>query len=334
MHTPATPFVGIDLGGTKILAAVVDSQGQIISRQKMKTVPQAGQQGIPEIVVPRMVEAVKKAVAKAGLTLADITAIGTSAPGTVDVSLGRVHRAANLQGWDHGYDLGPALEKRLGRPVFVDNDVNLGTLGEAVYGAGQGMKDVIGVFIGTGIGGGIILNGDLRHGFRYAAAEIGHVTVRAGGPRCGCGIRGHIEALASRGAISRRLDKAVRNGKAPILAEILAQRDDPRITSSVIRRALHAGDRKTAKVIAEVQEHLGVFLASLVNILDPECIVMGGGLVASLGEPFLEPIREIAYAHFFQHYDAERVQIVAAALDDDAVVLGAAEWAQRQVSSA
>jgi glucokinase len=332
MQTLPSPVVGIDLGGTKILAAVVDGQGQVISRHKLKTVPAPGQKSTPDVIVPRLVTAVEKAVAKAGLSLNDIVAIGTSAPGTVDITNGRVHRTANL--WDQSFDLGPVLAERLGRPVFVDNDVNLGTLGEAVYGAARGKADVIGVFIGTGIGGGIILNGELRHGARNAAAEIGHVAMRRKGPRCGCGIRGHIEALASRGAISRRLEKAVRKGKAPVLAEILAQRNDPRITSGVIRRALEAGDKKTVRVIAEAQEHLGVFLASLVNILDPECIVMGGGLVESLGEPFLAPIRKIAYAHFFQSEDAERVEIVAAALGDDAGVLGAAVWAQRRLQLA
>ncbi|NOZ49371.1 MAG: ROK family protein [Chloroflexi bacterium] len=329
--TPQT-FIGIDLGGTKILAAVVDRQGHILARKKKKTVVR-GQKSSPQRVLERMLATVHQVVAEAGLSLDDIAAVGASAPGPVDVGSGRVLQAANLEGWKQGFDLGAELVNALGRPVFVDNDVNLGTLGEATYGAGQGKDDVIGVFIGTGIGGGIILDGVLRHGRRYAAGEIGHVMMAPYGDRCGCGVRGHIEALASRGAISRTLTKAVSDGKAPKLAKILRERQDDRITSGVIRRALEAGDKPTRKAIARAQHDLGVFIASLVNILDPQCVVLGGGLVESLGEPFLQPIRKTAYDYFFYKRDVEKVQIVPAALGDDAVVVGATVLAQKGLAA-
>ncbi|NOX61842.1 MAG: ROK family protein [Chloroflexi bacterium] len=315
--------IGVDLGGTKILAACVDESGTIIARRKRKTLPKKKPLTGPDAVLERIVRTVWEVVEKANLSPGRVQTVAVAAPGVVNVEQGRVLRAPNLPGWEHGYDLGPKLEKRLGLPVLVENDVNLGTLGEVTYGAAKGYADVIGIFVGTGIGGGVVLGGKLRRGFRGAAGEVGHMSVAMHGPRCGCGRPGHAEALASRGAISRRLWEGVQSGESIISPAEMG----PRITSSDIRRALEAGDPFTQRLIAEAQEVLAALIGSVVNLLDPECIVMGGGLVESLGETFLEPIRRMAYADFLMQEAADQVRILAAALGDDAVALGAAALA-------
>ncbi len=314
--------VGIDLGGTKILAAVVDANGQILARSKRETVPQKTQNPTPGLVAERMATTVRAALKEAGISKRDVRAVGASAPGPVDINKGRVFGAVNIPGWNQAYDLGPELSQILGLPVVVDNDVTLGTLGEATHGAAKGIADVIGIFVGTGIGGGIILDGKLRHGFRWGAGEIGHMYMTCRGKSA------DVEAFASRGAITRRLTKAVESGEAPLIDDILKQRGNNRITSGVIRKALAVGDPTALQAIADAQEVLGLLIASVVNLLDPEAIVMGGGLVESLGQSFLEPIQEVAYANFFLKQDARQVQIVPAALGDDSVVLGAAVLAR------
>ncbi len=314
--------VGIDLGGTKILAAVVDEQGHIVGRSKRKTIPRKAEDPGPNLVAKRMAKTVKEAIDEAGISSKKVVAIGASAPGPVDINKGRVFGAVNIPGWDKPYDLGPKLSKLLGLPVVVDNDVTLGTLGEATYGAAKGIPDVIGIFVGTGIGGGVILDGNLRHGFRWGAGEIGHMPMTCQGNSA------DVESFASRGAISRRLREAIELGKAPLVLDILKRRGDNRITSGVIRQGLAVGDPTTLQAVSDAQQVLGLLIVSVVNLLDPESIVMGGGLVESLGESFLEPIREVAYENFFLQQDARLVKIVPAALGDDSVVLGAAVLAR------
>ncbi len=328
--------VGVDLGGTKILAAVVDAKGRVVGRSKRKTLPQDVTVADPPLIADRIALTVQEALSAAGINRAKIQAVGASAPGPVDVNTGWVARAANLSGWENGYDLGPELSKRLQLPVVVDNDVNLGTLGEAVYGAGRGVADLIGIFVGTGIGGGIILDGKLRRGFRWSAGEIGHMVIDVDGPVCGCGLPGHVEALASRGAFSRRLAEAMAAGERSLLAERganeaarLSARDvASAITSGDIRAALDAGDALTLRILGEVQEVLGLLIASVVNLLDPEAIILGGGLTQSLGQPFVQAVSVAAYANFFLADPERRVKIAAAALGDDATVLGASVLAR------
>lgn len=325
------PVIGVDLGGTKILAAVVDPNGQVLGQSKRKTLPKA-EIITPPLVADRIALTVQEALAAAGLERTQIKAVGASAPGPVNVSTGWVARAANLPGWEAGYDLGPELAKRLKLPVVVDNDVNLGTLGEAMYGAGRGIADVIGIFIGTGIGGGIVLDGKLRRGFRWSAGEIGHMFIDIDGPICGCGMAGHVEAIASRGAISRRLAAAIAAGQETMLAPAGGEGADKEVSlnSGDIRRALEAGDALTSQVIREAQEVLGLLVASVVNLLDPQAVILGGGLVESLGDSFVEPVRSHAYDHFFLADPEHSVQIMQASLGDLATVMGAAVLARME----
>lgn len=323
----AKKYIGIDLGGTKILAAVATSEGEIIARSKSKTFPPGADPDDSTALVRRIVETAQEAMKMAGLKRRDIKAVGVGAPGPTDIHTGHVFNAVNLPCWRNGFDLGPALTNMLKIPVFVDNDVNVGLLGEVTYGAARGIDDVIGLFVGTGLGGGIVLGGKLRRGFRWGAGEVGHTYLYWPGKK-----PLNIEDVASRGAISKKLAKAVRKGRSPVVAELLARRKDDRITSGVIRRALAAGDPITRAAVEEAQEAIAVLIASITNLLDPQAFVLGGGLVESLGEPFLEPIREQARALFFVRQRLDDVRIIPAGLGDDSGVLGGVALAWEQIS--
>jgi len=315
--------LGIDMGGTKILAAVVDPDGQIVGEAKKKTKPEIG----PEGVIGRIVSVANEAVAAAGLRMKNVDAAGIGAPSPASPETGVVFNAPNMPGW-LDVPLGDVLGQRLGLPVVVDNDVNLGTLGEFVYGAGKGCKSMVGIFVGTGVGGGLILNGQLIRGARYAAGEVGHTIILPDGPLCGCGKHGCLEALASRTAIERDVRAALVAGRPSILAELILA-DNDRLTSGTIKLALEQGDELMTEVIARAQFYLGLLAGNLVNILDPEMIVFGGGVIEALGDSFLDPIRATARPCFLSQRDVDSVRILSATLGDYAGVLGAAELAGR-----
>lgn len=320
--------MGIDLGGTKILAAAVDDQGRILGQAKRKTKPETGVEG----VVARIMETLDEAVTNAKLTRKDIGAMGVGAPGPVDTQTGVIATAPNLPGWSN-VPLGELLQTQTGMPAAIANDVNAGALGEFTYGAGRGTSDMVSVFVGTGIGGGIILNGQLHAGARGAAGEIGHMIVLADGPYCGCGNRGCIEALASRTAIVESLQRAVAAGRQSSLAAVLSG-GGQRLSSGGLAEAWRAGDPLTVEVLGRVQYYLGLHIASIVNFLDPEAIVFGGGVIEALGEAFVAPIRPIAYQYFLQRRDADRVRIVVSQLGDNAGILGAAVLARQRMREA
>jgi glucokinase len=313
--------VGMDLGGTKILAAVVDAQGRIVAEAKVKTQPKEG----PDAVIGRMIETAQQAARKASADWSEIAGVGVGAPGPLDPETGIVRHAPNLPGWQE-VPLAKRLSRGLGVPVYLENDVNLGTLGEYRLGAGRGTRDMVGIFVGTGVGGGLILDGELRGGYRHAAAEVGHMIVLADGPVCGCGKRGCLEAVASRTAIDRDLRLAIAAGRHSVVSKRLKRKG--RITSGLLASAWREGDALVVEVMARAQWYLGLLTASIVNLIDPEMIVFGGGVVEALGEEFLAPIRVTARQYFIQQAGADRVQIVAARLGDDAGVLGAAVLAR------
>jgi glucokinase len=240
---------------------------------------------------------------------------------------GVVYNPPNLPGWDE-IALGPRLAEALGVPVAVENDVNLGTLGEFALGAGRGTRDMVGIFVGTGVGGGLILDGALRSGFRHAAAEVGHMIVLADGPVCGCGKRGCLESVASRTAIERDIRLGLAAGRQSAIPKLMKGRG--RMSSGVLAKALLSGDPLVSEVLGKAQWYLGLHVASVVNLVDPEMIVLGGGVVEALGDGFLEPVRLTARQYYIQQTDAEKVRIVAAQLGDLAGVLGAAVLARQK----
>jgi glucokinase len=323
-ETKAGPYViGMDLGGTKILAAVVDQEGHIVAEAKLRTKAERG----PGVVIDRMAETARQAARQAGVDWGAVNGVGIGAPGPMNPETGVVYNPPNLPGWDE-IALGPRLSEALEIPVYVENDVNLGTLGEHALGAGRGTKDMVGVFVGTGVGGGLILDGKLRSGFRHAAAEVGHMIVMADGPVCGCGKRGCLEAVASRTAIERDIRLGIAAGRESLIPRMIGDRG--RLTSGVLARALRKGDPLVTEVMARAQWYLGLHTASIVNLIDPEMVVFGGGVVEALDEEFLEPIRVTAHQYYIQQTDADKVRIVAAKLGDHAGVLGAAVLARQR----
>ncbi len=310
----------IDLGGTKVLAAIVDENHQIVATAKVKTDVSGG----PESVVEQMAAGVIKAAKKAGIDPADLVAVGACAPGPVNPETGIVSRAVNL-GWTEPLPLGKLLSKHLGgTPVLVDNDVNVGIYGEVVAGAAKGKKDVIGIFVGTGIGGGLVLDGKLRRGSRWGAGELGHSIILADGPVCGCGNRGCIESLSSRTALERDVRRALEAGRTSVISELMEAKGG-RMTSGVIDSAVRAGDDLINELMGRSNRYLGLFTASMVNVLDPEMVVFGGGVVEKLGDLMLDPIRTVAEANYLQKEGT--VEIVAAQLSDHAAIIGAAALA-------
>lgn len=323
--TGARLVVGVDMGATKILAAVVQGDGTILGTAKRRTRAELG----PDEVIARVAETVHQAARSAEVSMADVGALGIGAPGPLDPHRGIVFHTPNMPGWEN-VPLARKLSDALDLPVYVENDVNIGTLGEHVMGAGRGTRDMVGIFIGTGVGGGIILNGQLRGGARHAAGEVGHMVIAAGGPYCGCGRQGCLEAVASRTAIERDLRAGVANGRENLLTHIGGRRLK-RMTSGVLAQAWAEGCPLTTEVLSRAQWHLGLHAAAIVNLLDPEMLVYGGGLIEALGDRFLEPVRVVARQHYI-YQEGAPVQIVAAKLGDDAGVLGAAVVAQRRLA--
>ena len=318
--------IGVDMGGTKILSAVVDAEGQILATAKVPTQAKDG----PSIVIDRIADSIKEAFQKSDVSVDTIRAIGIGAPGPLDPETGVVIFAPNL-GWKD-VPLKTELEERIGIPTFVDNDVNIGTLGEHTYGTGRGVQNLVGIFVGTGIGGGIILNGELFHGASKTAGEIGHIIVQEGGPKCGCGNRGCLEALASRTAMTKQLRNAImKKGKKSIITK-LNDGDLQQIRSGTLAKALRNKDKLTQKIFKETTKYLGVGIGSIVNFLNPEMIVLGGGVVEALDQDFIKAIRKAAKKYALPD-TLKGVQIVRAQLGDDAGVLGAAALARQRLKA-
>ncbi len=326
MHGSQGLVIGVDLGGTKTHAAAVDEKGLVRGDARAKTRAEEG----PEAVIARIAELSRSAAEAAGARLSDIRAVCVGVPGGTDAQTGLVDKAPNL-GWED-VPLGRLLGEALGgTPVFLDNDVRVAVLGEHAYGVGRGTRTMLGVFVGTGIGGGLVIDGKLHLGARGAAGEVGHIPVETGGPRCSCGRRGCIEALASRTAMERQVRALIARGEKSRVLKLMKEEKRETLTSSVIERALADGDRVMEKVLARAQKRLGRLIGGLCNLLDPEVVVIGGGVAERLGETFVTPIREAAYRRFLVERQAERVQIVPTLLKDQAAPLGAAFVARQRL---
>jgi glucokinase len=278
---------GIDLGGTKIQAVVLRGE-DVLASTRTRT-PRSES---PAEAVTALAACVEEALAEASVPQADLRAVGVGAPGAVDVEAGVVSGAANVPGFEGRVELGALLSAQLGDTrVVVANDADAGAVGEHRRGAGRPYRSLLGVWVGTGVGGGLILAGELWRG-RGAAGELGHVVVEADGRQCTCGRRGCLEAYAGRIGLERRTRKLVKDGQRTQLFEIMEKRGRERLTSGVFARALEEGDRLAQGLVDEAAWALGIALASVQNLLDLEAFVVGGGLGDRLGQPFLDRIAE------------------------------------------
>lgn len=324
-YNPDRPVAGVDLGGTKILAAIVGPGGAIIGRAKKRTKAENG----PLEVLKRIALAIREAAASAGLTPEEIAGVGVGSPGPLDPETGVVQTAPNL-GW-RDIDVRGFLQGEFNIPVFVENDVNAGTLGEYRLGAGQGASSLVGIFVGTGIGGGIVLDGKLHRGFNKTAGEIGHMVVQPGGPVCGCGQKGCLEAVASRTAIDRMIRADLKTGKKSLITDLI-KKSDTQIKSRALAEAFEKKDKVVCSALARATEYLGIAVGGLINFLNPETIVLGGGVVEALESYYLPEVRKIALKYSFPNASKD-VKIVPSKLGDEAGVLGAAVIAQSHLAS-
>ncbi len=283
--------VGVDLGGTKILAGIFASSLECIGTAKVSTKSQRG----VEAVVERIDRCVRDAVDEADLAMKQIAGVGIGAPGAVDFDSGTVIFAPNLDGWKD-VPLKKDLEKHLGVPVFVENDANIAVLGVHVAELKSKPRSVVGIFVGTGIGGGLIVNGELYRGFNHTAGEIGHMVLDINGPKCGCGNKGCFEALASRTAIFQRIKAGMKDGEKTLLTEMLGDGLED-LRSGDLRKAIRRGDKFVGKVIEQAAEYIGIGVANLVNILGPEVVVLGGGVMEALADEMTDVITKTAKVH-------------------------------------
>ncbi len=285
---------GIDLGGTKIQTAIVDDGGDVKGESRRPTPTSGG----PEGVAKEMADALREAAEAAGVESSELSGVGVGSPGDADEKTGIVSGARNLPDWEGSFPLAENLKEALGTEVRVGNDVQVATEAEFHLGAGREFESLIGVFWGTGVGGGLILDGKPWLG-RGAAGEIGHMVVNRGGAKCPCGRRGCMEAYAGRSAMEAEARRQHEEGHKTDLFKLMEKHGKPRLTSGIWERALDANDHLAEDLIHRAIEALGTGIASAVNLLDPEAIVIGGGLGVRFGDRFMEPLTREMGKHLF-----------------------------------
>jgi len=308
---------GIDLGGTKIQAVVVDAKNQVLGQARRPT-PTEGE---PADVASAIAATLTEAAEAAGIEPPALRGVGVGSPGAIDAAAGTVSGASNLPGWSGSFALGPELAQALATPIALGNDVQVATDAEFALGVGKECDALLGVFWGTGVGGGLVLHGQPWLG-RGSAGEIGHVVVRCGGRRCPCGRRGCMEAYAGRAAMERRARRLHKRGAKTELFKLMEERGRERLTSGVWARALERGDALAASLVDDAVLALGAGVASAVNLLDVEAVVIGGGLGIRFGEPMAARIAEAMQPHLFVADHPPTVQV--AALGDLGGAIGAA----------
>jgi glucokinase len=307
---------GIDLGGTKIQAVIVDGDHEVRGETRVPTPTSGG----PAEVATAMAGALQQACEAAAVATAELEGIGVGSPGDVDAERGTVTSARNLPDWEGSFPLADELSKTLGTRVALGNDVQVATDAEALLGAGRPYRSLLGVFWGTGVGGGIVLDGRPWIG-RGAAGEIGHVVVKRDGARCTCGRRGCMEAYAGRGSMEIRARERHKKGDKTELFDIMRDRGRDRLTSGIWARALDRGDKLAVELMDDAIAALGAGVASVQNVLDVDAIVIGGGLGIRLGEPYATRILDAMLPHLF--VDSDPPAVLVAALGDLGGAIGA-----------
>ncbi len=314
-------LVGVDLGGTKIQVGIYDQRLSLVGSAKISTKSDRG----TEAVLDRIAHCVRDAVDECDLALKQMQSLGIGAPGAVDAEEGRVIFAPNL-GWKD-IPLRKELEKRLDLPVFVENDCNLCALGVHVVELKSKPRHMIGLFIGTGIGAGLILNGELFTGYNHSAGEVGHMVILAGGPKCGCGNEGCFEAVASRTAIFKRIAAGIKDGEKTELVEMLGD-DLKDLRSGDLRRAIRRKDKFTEKVVDDAAHYIGLAVGNLINLFSPEVVALGGGVIEALEQEMMPIIIKAAVDHVLPG-TMKGISIIPSKLGDNAGIAGAAVLAQR-----
>lgn len=325
MSQDAKPLAAaVDLGGSKILSVVADARGKVVSRDLRDTLAAQG----PEAVIREILGSLRQVIAEAGVKASRIGGIGLGAPGVLSPEMGVVFTSPNLPGWQD-VPLRDIVAREMGLPVWLINDAKAAALGELSFGAARGARNFIYVTISTGIGGGIVIDGKIYSGAGGTAGEVGHMTIADDGPRCTCGNRGCWEQMASGTALAREAKRRIGEGAVSVILEY-AGGDIERVTAETVSLAFDRGDALARELVARASHYLGVGFANLVNIFNPELIVVGGGL-ANMGDKLFVPAyREAGQRAFKESYRA--VRFARAELGADAGVLGAAALALGKVA--
>ena len=313
---------GIDLGGTKIEAVIVDARNNVLGTARHPTPTSGG----PPAIARQLASAIDEAARAAGLEASTLSGVGIGSPGVIDAEAGTVSSARNLPDWEGTFALAPVVSQDLGTPVFVGNDVQVATDAEFRLGAGKPYKSILGVFWGTGVGGGLILSGKPWTG-RGGGGEIGHMVVKIDGARCTCGRKGCLEAYAGRGSMEARARRHAKKGQKTDLFRLMEERGRTRLTSGVWAHALERDDKLARQIIDEAIDALGAGVASAINLIDVEAVVIGGGLGVRFGQPYADRIAAAMHPHLFN--DQHPPDVKVAALGDLGGAVGAALLARQ-----
>ena len=316
------PVLAIDIGGTKMAMAIISEKGNMIARQTQPTLASLG----PQAVIERLFSSIDRFLRESRLSPNQLSAISLATAGVIDIRKNLVTASPNLPGW-HNVALRSLVAEKYRRATYLINDADAAALGEHRFGAGRRLNSLILLTLGTGIGGGIIIDGKLYLGSTGSAAEIGHMVIKADGPVCSCGRNGCLEALASGSAIAREAISRLRLGEPSALIK-MADGKMENITAATVNLAAKNGDALAREVIAQAAYYLGVGVVNLVNIFNPEMVIIGGS-VADMGDLLLQPVRQMVAERAFPLY-AQTVRIAPARLGNDAGLFGAAIYAREQ----
>ncbi len=303
----------LDVGGTKVLGAIFNEKKEIVYRLKKRSKGDGSESANIEKVIISVVEEMLEG---SGIAKSDVKAIASCAPGVVDQNTGIVLFTPNLPWRD--YDLRGAMEKQFNIPFFVGNDVNLGVLGEYIYGAGRGYRNIIGFFVGTGMGGGMVLNGELYTGNKFKASEYGHMILEPEGPLCNCGQRGCLEAFSSKTGMTNYIRQQISRGRETVMAEFVK---DGVFKSKKLKKALAAGDEVAIEAVDRACHYLAIATGNMINTISPDLIVYGGGVMEAVGDIFLEKILK-ELDRYCMPSIRSTVDIKTAELGDDSILYG------------
>ena len=303
----------LDVGGTKVLGAIFNEKDEIIYRLKKRS--KSGGEGSAD-VEKVIISVVEEMIAESGIDRSKLNAIASCAPGVIDQDRGVVLFTPNLPWRD--YDMASSMRKKFGVPFYVGNDVNLGVLGEYHFGAGRGYKNIVGFFVGTGMGGGLILNGSLYTGNRFKAAEYGHMVLDPEGPLCNCGQRGCLEAFSSKQGMSAYIRQQAARGRETMMAEAV---QEGVFRSKKLKKALEAGDRVAMEAVDRACHWLAVAAGNMINIFSPDLVLLGGGVIEAVGDLFLEKVLA-EVDRYCMPLIRSTVDIKIADLGDDSILYG------------
>jgi glucokinase len=311
----AKSYISLDIGGTKVLGAIFDENNNIVYRLKKKTKAEEGFEKIEE----RIIKLVDELITESGMNKDNLAAIGAGAPGIIDENSGEIIFTPNLP-W-RNYNIRSVIEDRFKVPFYIGNDVKMGVLGEWKYGAGVNNKNIVGIFIGTGVGGGIIIDNKLYTGARHSAGEVGHMVLNTEGPYCNCGQRGCLEAYSSKIAISREIKSQISMGRKSILKDMMED-NIMNIRSKALKKAVEEKDELAIEVLDRAVYYLAAGAGSLINLFNPDMLILGGGVIEAVGD-YIMPAFKNRIKRFAMPDILEGTQIVRSTLGDDAIVYGA-----------